>query len=492
MNSGEYDGMDSKKFQEVIIERLEKDGAGKGAINYKLRDWIFSRQRYWGEPIPIIHCEKCGTVPVPEVELPLELPDVTSYAPTEDGLSPLANATDWVNTTCPKCDGSAKRETNTMPQWGGSCWYYLRYLDNQNDEELVSSEKEKYWMNVDFYIGGAEHAVLHLLYSRFWHKFLFDQGYVSTKEPFQKLINQGMIQGRSNFVYRIKGENKYVSYGLREDYETTPIHVDVNLVENDVLNIDEFKQSRDGAQDATFELEDGKYICGFEVEKMSKSKYNVVNPDDLITKYGADTLRMYEMFLGPIEASKPWNTNGIEGVFKFLRKFWGLFHDGDDLNVSNEAPTSDELKILHGVIKKIEEDVDRLSLNTSVSTFMIAVNDLAAIKCNKRSILEPLLITLAPFAPHLCEELWHLIGNETTIVEQEYPKLDTSYLQEDTYEYPISINGKMRVKLSFSIDFSKEEIQQAVLENEIVQKWTEGKAIKKVIVVPKKIVNVVV
>lgn len=492
INSGEFNGLNSKAFQEVIIEKLEKDGKGKGATNYKLRDWIFSRQRYWGEPIPIVHCESCGIVPLPEDQLPLVLPEVESYQPTEDGQSPLANATDWVNTTCPKCNKSAKRETNTMPQWGGSCWYYLRYLDHENSAVLVDPAKEKYWMNVDFYIGGAEHAVLHLLYARFWHKFLFDKGYVSTKEPFQKLINQGMIQGRSSFAYRVKGENKFVSYGLKDKYDVSTIHVDISLVRNDTLDVEAFKKSRADAVDSTFELEDGIYKCGWEIEKMSKGKYNVVNPDNLVSKYGADTLRMYEMFLGPIEASKPWNTNGIEGVFKFLKKFWVLFHTHDEFTVSDEEPTAAELKILHQVIKKIEDDVDKLSLNTSVSTFMIAVNELARLKCNKRAILQELTVSLSPYAPHICEEIWHLLGNTESIVETSYPKYEEKYLVEDSFEYPVSINGKMRMKLSFPSDASGDEIEKEVLANDVVQKWLDGKDPKKVIVVPKKIVNVVV
>lgn len=492
LNSGKYNGMDSEECKKLIIDVLDKEGKGKGAVNYKLRDWIFTRQRYWGEPIPIIHCEKCGTVPVPEDQLPVILPEVESYLPTEDGQSPLAHATDWVNTTCPKCGEAAKRETNTMPQWGGSCWYYLRYLDPSNDEKFVDSEIEKYWMNVDFYIGGAEHAVLHLLYSRFWHKVLFDLGHVSTNEPFQKLVNQGMIQGRSNFVYRVVGENKYVSLGLKDQYEVQVLHADVSTVYNDVLNIEEFKKTRPDAVEAKFVLEDGKYVCGWEIEKMSKSKYNVVNPDDLILQYGADTLRMYEMFLGPVEQSKPWNTNGIEGVFKFLRKFWNLFHDADNFNVSNEEPTSEELKVLHGLAKKVEYDCENLSLNTSVSAFMIAVNELGSLKCNKRAILEPMTILLSPFAPHLAEEVWSKLGHNSSVVNVEFPAWDEKHLIEDSFEYPISINGKMRVKLNFGLDMSKEDIERKVLANETVQKWTEGKPPKKVIVVPKRIVNVVV
>lgn len=492
LNSGEFDGMDSEECKKQIIARLEADGTGVGAINYKLRDWIFTRQRYWGEPIPIIHCDSCGAVPVPEDQLPVTLPEVDSYLPTEDGQSPLAHATDWVNTTCPKCGEPAKRETNTMPQWGGSCWYYLRYLDPKNPDQMVDPEVEKYWMNVDFYIGGAEHAVLHLLYARFWHKVLFDLGHVSTKEPFQKLVNQGMIQGRSNFVYRVAGENKYVSLGLKDQYEVQALHADVSVVHNDVLNIEEFKKTRPDAADAEFVLENGKYICGWEIEKMSKSKYNVVNPDDLIEQYGADTLRMYEMFLGPVEASKPWNTNGIDGVFKFLRKFWKLFHEGDSFLVSDEEPTKGELKILHGLIKKVAEDCESLSLNTSVSAFMIATNELGSLKCNKKAILEPMTILLSPFAPHLAEELWHQLGNKGSVVDASYPAFEGQHLVEDSFEYPVSINGKMRVKLSFSNDASKEDIEAAVLANETVQKWMEGKPPKKVIVVPKRIVNVVV
>ncbi len=492
LNSGEYNGTDSKAFQKIIIDRLEKEGKGKGAINYKLRDWIFSRQRYWGEPIPIVHCEECGTVPVPEDQLPVELPEVDSYAPREDGQSPLANALDWVNTTCPKCGGPGKRETNTMPQWGGSCWYYLRYLDPANQDVFVSPEKEKYWMNVDLYIGGAEHAVLHLLYARFWHKVLYDIGVVSTPEPFQKLVNQGMIQGRSNFVYRVEGENKYVSKGLKDGYKTAALHVDVNIVKDDILDIEAFKEQTQEAASATFILEDGHYHCGSEIEKMSKSKYNVINPDSLVEKYGADTLRMYEMFLGPVEQSKPWNTNGIEGVHKFLKKFWALFHLSGDFEVTDQEPTREEWKILHSTLKKVQEDIERLSLNTVVSNFMIATNELGTSRCNKRQVLEPLTIALSSYAPHICEELWELLGHQNSINAASYPVVNESYLQEDEFEYPISVNGKMRVKITLPLSLNSEEVQEQVLANEVVQKWTEGKVPKKVIVVPKRIVNVVV
>ncbi len=493
LNSGEYNGMDSKAFTREIIRRIEDEGLGKGAVNYKLRDWIFTRQRYWGEPIPVIHCEKCGVVPVSEKDLPVVLPEVESYTPTEDGDSPLAKVEEWVNTSCPKCGNDAKRETNTMPQWAGSCWYYLRYIDPDNTKELVPADLEKYWMPVDLYVGGAEHAVLHLLYARFWHKVLYDAGYLSTKEPFRKLVNQGMIQGRSNFVYRVKGENKYVSHGLRKNHDVSAIHVDISIVENDILDIDAFRKSRADAADAVFELEDGVYKCGWEIEKMSKSKYNVVNPDLIISKYGADTLRMYEMFLGPLEQFKPWNTQGIDGVFKFLRKLWSLFHDGKGVfAVSEEEANDQENKALHKLIKKVEEDINALSFNTSVSAFMICLNELTSLNCNKRKILEPFIVTLSPFAPHICEELWENLGHSEGITYAAFPEFDEKHVQEDSFEYPVSINGKMRVKIDFPVDASKETIESDVLSNEVVQKWLDGKPPKKVIVVPNRIVNVVV
>ena len=492
LNSGEYDGMDSKEFKTLIVEWLEKQGIGKTSINYKLRDWIFTRQRYWGEPIPVIHTEDGRTLPVDESDLPITLPEVESYTGTGEGDSPLAKVTDWVNITLP--DGKkAFRETNTMPQWAGSCWYYLRYIDPLNDQELVKKDLEKYWMNVDLYVGGAEHAVLHLLYARFWHKVLYDLGYISTKEPFQKLVNQGMIQGRSNFVYRIKGENKYVSYGLRKDYEVTIHNVDISIVENDILDIEAFRKSRGDVKDAEFILEDGKYICGWEVEKMSKSKYNVVNPDDIVEKYGADTMRMYEMFLGPLEQFKPWNTQGIDGVFKFLRRFWNLFHDDQgSFSVSDEQPTDEELKILHKTIKKAEEDVENLSFNTSVSAFMICVNELMALKCNKREVLEPFILVVSPYAPHICEELWEKLGHSESISHSQFPQYEEKYIVEASHEYPVSVNGKMRAKMTFALDMPKEDIEKQVLASEVIQKWTEGKTPKKVIIVPKKIVNIVV
>ena len=493
LNSAEYNGMDSKEFTKVIIKRLEDEGHGKGAVNYKLRDWIFTRQRYWGEPIPVIHCDDCGVVPVPEEDLPVILPEVESYSPTEDGNSPLAKVEDWVNTTCPKCGKAAKRETNTMPQWAGSCWYYLRYIDPENKNELVPEDLEKYWMNVDLYVGGAEHAVLHLLYARFWHKVLYDYGYVSTKEPFQKLVNQGMIQGRSNFVYRIKGENKYVSYGLKDQYDTSRLHVDVSIVENDILDLEAFRLSRADARDAEFILEDGEYKCGWEIEKMSKSKYNVVNPDEIVEKYGADTLRLYEMFLGPLEQFKPWNTNGIDGVYKFLKKLWRLYHDNNgNVNISDEKPSAEEYKVLHRAIKKTKEDIDSLSLNTSVSSFMICVNELSALKCNKREILTDLCLIISPFAPHIAEELWQILGNTESLAYANYPDFNEEYMKEDAFEYPIMVNSKLRTKIKFDLSLDKTAVEEAVLRDEVVIKWLEGKDPKKVIVVPKKIVNIVV
>ena len=380
-----------------------------------------------------------------------------------------------------------------MPQWAGSCWYYLRYIDSRNDSEMVSKDLEKYWMNVDLYVGGAEHAVLHLLYARFWHKVLYDLGYVSTKEPFQKLVNQGMIQGRSNFVYRIKGENKYVSYGLRTDYDVTVHNVDISIVENDILDIEAFRKSRGDASDAEFILENDKYVCGWEVEKMSKSKYNVVNPDEIVEKYGADTMRMYEMFLGPLEQFKPWNTQGIDGVFKFLRRFWNMFHSDDTtFTVSEDEPTEAELKILHKTIKKTEYDVDNLSFNTSVSAFMICANELMALNCNKRKILEPFVLIVSPYAPHICEELWSKLGHDESISYATFPEFDEKYIQEESHEYPVSVNGKVRAKMKFALDMPVEDIEKQVLASEIIQKWTEGKAPKKVIIVPKRIVNIVV
>ncbi len=494
VNSGEYDGIESRKFKNDIVARMEAEGIGKASINYKLRDWVFTRQRYWGEPIPVIHTKDGRVIGVPEESLPVTLPKVESYVGTDDGESPLAKVSDWVNTINHEDGTPAKRETNTMPQWAGSCWYYMRYVDNKNENEFSDSSKTDYWLPVDLYIGGAEHAVLHLLYARFWHKVLHDLGHVTAIEPFKKLINQGMIQGRSNFVYRIKGSNKYVSFNLRKDYEVDPIHVDVNIVNDDILDFEAFKQSREssGETDIEFILEDGEYICGSEVEKMSKSLLNVVTPDHIIDGYGADTFRMYEMFLGPLEQSKPWNTNGIEGVFKFLRKFWNLFHREDEFSVSDLPSTEDELKIMNRTIKKVGDDIDRYSFNTAVSAFMICTNDLVSLSCNKRSVLQPLVISLSPFAPHLSEELWSLLGNDGSVIDQVFPTVDEKYLEDDTYEYPISINGKMRTKITFPKGKERSEIEKEVLENEVVQKWMDGNTPKKIIVVPDRIVNIVV
>ena len=493
INSDEYNGLHSKEFTRIIIDRIEQEGHGSAAVNYKLRDWIFTRQRYWGEPIPLIHTERDGVVAVPEDQLPVLLPEVDDYKPTQDGQSPLAKAEDWVNTVSPIDGSAAKRETNTMPQWAGSCWYYLRFTDPGNQNSLADKAKLQQWSPVDLYVGGAEHAVLHLLYARFWHKVLYDLGYVSTAEPFHKLVNQGMIQGRSNFAYRIQDTNTFVSYNLREDYQTTPIHVDISLCRNDVLDIDTFKKWQVDLTDAEFILEDGKYICGNEIEKMSKSKLNVVSPDDIIERYGADTLRMYEMFLGPLEQGKPWSTHGIDGVFKFLRKFWNLFHDDmGNLIIEDTKANAEELKITHQTIKKVGDDIERLSLNTCVSSLMICVNQLTSQKCHKREILKVLVLVISPFAPHLAEELWQLLGNKSSVSLEPFPDYNEDYLREDTYEYPVSVNGKMRAKMTFSLDLAPTEIQQQVLEAEAIKKWVGDKTPKKVIVVPGKIVNVVV
>ena len=489
INSGKYDGTNNIDFKKIVTDELEKKGLGSKTINYKLRDWIFTRQRYWGEPIPILHSEDNISIALNENDLPVELPEVRSYLPTDDGLSPLARNKNWVNV---KIDGKIyKRETNTMPQWAGSCWYYLRYLDPLNKNKFAEDDKIEYWMPVDLYIGGAEHAVLHLLYSRFWHKVLYDLGYVNTSEPFKKLVNQGMILGRSNFIYRIKDSNKYVSYNLRKNYEYTKLHVDVNLVENDRLDINKFINSSKEYKNAEFVLEGKDYLCGFETEKMSKSKSNVVNPDSIINKYGADTLRMYEMFLGPIEQSKPWNTNGIEGVFKFLNKFWSLFHNKENFYLSDDEPNKNEYKVLHSSIKKIQDDIERLSINTCISQLMITANKLSKLNCNKRKILEPLVIITSPFAPHICEELWNKSGNTNSISEAIYPNFNDEYLMEEEYEYPIMINGKLRTKQKFSLNISNSEIEKSVIENKIVDKWVGEKTIKKIIIVPKKIINIV-
>ena len=485
VNSGMLDGLMPKEAIQKAIEWLESKNLGKGKINFRLRDAVFTRQRYWGEPLPVYFKDGVPYL-IDQSELPLELPEVDKYLPTEDGAPPLGHAEGWET-----ADGHPY-ELSTMPGWAGSSWYWYRYMDPNNTEAFINPEVQQYWENVDLYIGGSEHATGHLLYSRFWNKFLKDMGYVSVEEPFKKLVNQGMIQGRSNLVYRKKDSNTFVSHGLKDQYETAAMHVDVNIVENDELDIEAFKKWRPDLAGAEFILEDGKYICGWEIEKMSKSKYNVVNPDDIIARYGADTLRMYEMFLGPLEQSKPWNTNGIDGVFKFLRKFWNLFHNGDDFQVSDEAPSAEELKVLHKTIKKAEEDIDKLSFNTSVSAFMICANELSSLKCNKRAILEPMVIVLSPYAPHIAEELWHKLGHDTSVTTATFPTWEKKYVEESSHEYPVSINGKTRTKMSFGLDVAKEEIEKAVLADETVLKWTEGKPPKKVIVVPKRIINVVI
>ncbi len=486
INSGFINGMEVKEAISATIRNLEERGIGKGKVNFRLRDAIFSRQRYWGEPFPVYY--KDGMPYTLDIsKLPLELPSVDAYLPTETGEPPLARAQNWVS------EDGYPLETNTMPGFAGSSAYYLRYMDPWNNKEYFSEESVEYWKCVDLYMGGAEHATGHLLYARFWNKFLFDLGMVVKDEPFAKLINQGMIQGRSNFVYRLVGSNKYVSYNLIKGQQVQALHVDVNIVHNDVLDIKAFKEWQPQFADAEFELEDGKYICGWEVEKMSKSKYNVQNPDDLIEKYGADTLRLYEMFLGPIEQAKPWDTNGIEGVFRFMRKLWRLFHDQNNtFIVSDGEPTADELRILHKTIKKVGDDIERFSFNTVVSTFMICVNELADLKCNNRKVLSDLVILVSPYAPHVSEELWHLLGNTESVTKAAYPEYKAEYTIENTFEYPVSFNGKMRFKLTMAKDADLKSIEAAVLTAPEAQKWLEGKVPKKVIIVPNKIINVVI
>jgi len=486
INSGFLNGLDVQEAIKRAINKVEEQKLGKKTINYRLRDAIFSRQRYWGEPFPIYYKDGMP-FPLSEDQLPLALPEVDKYLPTETGEPPLARAKNW------KTNEGYPIETNTMPGFAGSSGYYLRYMDPRNDSEYVSKQAHEYWGQVDLYMGGDEHAAGHLIYARFWNKFLFDLGKISVDEPFKKLINQGKIQGRSNFVYRVKGTNKFVSHNLRKDYETSKLHVDINFVHNDELDTDAFKQWREEFNDAEFILENGKYICGWEVEKMSKSKYNVQNPDDLIERYGADTFRLYEMFLGPIEQHKPWDTQGIEGVFRFLKKFWRLFHNAqNELEISQDKANEKELKVLHKTIKKIEEDIEKFSLNTAVSAFMICTNELQDLKCNKKEVLEPLLILIAPFAPHIAEELWLALGNQETITYASFPKYNEDYLKEDAINYPVSFNGKMRFKIDLPAGCTKEAAQAAVLNHENAQKWLEGKAPKKVIFVPNKIINIVI
>lgn len=504
INSDFLNGMSYAQAMEKIIAALEAKGVGKEKINYRLRDAVFSRQRYWGEPFPIYY--KNGTpYPIPETSLPLQLPEVEKYLPTETGEPPLGRAAEWAwderNAAVvdnKKIDNKIvfPLELNTMPGWAGSSWYFFRYMEDEKRVEVFASpEALNYWKNVDLYIGGSEHATGHLLYSRFWVKFLYDRGLVAVDEPFKKLINQGMILGESAFIHRVEGENRYVSDNIKEQYKTYPIHVDVNFVNvHNELDVEAFKGSGSEFENAEFIFEkDGTFKVSREVEKMSKSKFNVVNPDDICEQYGADTLRMYEMFLGPLEQSKPWNTAGITGVHGFLKKLWKLYHSGTDgkFLISEKSASKPEMKVLHKTIKKVQEDIEAFSFNTSVSTFMIAVNELSALKCNAREVLEPFLILISPYAPHIAEELWHKIGHNESISNAAFPTFNESYLTEDEKEYPISFNGKMRFTLKLPLEMSKDEVESAVMSHEKTQHYLEGKSPKKIIVVPGKIVNIV-
>ncbi|MFN5323829.1 MAG: leucine--tRNA ligase [Bacteroidota bacterium] len=483
-NSEFLNGLKVKEAVAVAIDRIVIGGHGDKQVNFRLRDAVFGRQRYWGEPIPIYYRDGIPYA-MEENELPLVLPQVDKFLPTESGEPPLARATGW------KYKDKYEYEHTTMPGWAGSSWYFLRYMDANNNLAMASTDAMGYWRDVDLYMGGAEHATGHLLYVRFWTKVLFDLGLVPVDEPARKLINQGMIQGTSSFVYRKNGTNIFVSHGLRNQHDTVPLHVDVNIVHNNVLDVEAFKLWREEYANAEFILEDGKYICGHEVEKMSKSKWNVVSPDSIIEQYGADCLRMYEMFLGPIEQSKPWNTNGITGVSNFLRKFWRLFIRDGNFVISDDAPSKEEFKTLHKAIKKVSEDMERFSFNTSVSTFMICVNELTDLKCNKRGIMEPLTILISPFAPHLAEELWARMGHTTSVTTAPYPKYDERHLVEDDFEYPVSINGKTRFKIVLPKAMTPSDVEKSVLAAEEMSKWLDGNPPKKVIVVPGRIVNVV-
>lgn len=495
INSGIINGLNYKQATAAMIAKLEELGAGKAKVNYRLRDAIFGRQRYWGEPVPVYFKDRLPQLIAME-DLPLVLPEVDKYLPTESGEPPLGRAENW------KYKGELEYELSTMPGWAGSSWYWYRYMASQEDikqDVFAPVDAISYWKDVDLYIGGSEHATGHLLYSRFWNKFLKDLGYVVEEEPFKKLINQGMIQGRSNFVYRIidedgRGTNTFVSHGLKSQYTTSALHVDVNIVFNEILDLEKFKVFRFEFADAEFILENDKYICGVEVEKMSKSKFNVVSPDDIIERYGADTLRMYEMFLGPLEQSKPWNTNGIEGVFKFLRKFWKLSHDDEfNFKVSDEDPSKAEYKALHKIIRKVEEDIERFSFNTSVSSFMICINELTDLKCNKRKIIQDLVIVLSSYAPHISEELWTLLGNAPgTLSVAPYPVFNPEYLVENEFSYPVSVNGKTRMNLNISLSLSQAEVEAIVLANTDLQKYLEDKTPKKIIFVKGKIINIVI
>ena len=484
MNSGFLNGLTVTEAIRRANEYIATNGIGRVKVNYRLRDAIFSRQRYWGEPFPVYYKDGLPYT-VDDADLPVVLPDVDKFLPTETGEPPLGHAKNWTYK-------DYSLELCTMPGFAGSSAYFLRFQDPKNDRELVSPKVNKYWRNVDLYIGGTEHATGHLIYSRFWNMFLYDTGIAIDEEPFKKLINQGMIQGRSNYVYRIKGTNKFVSLNLIDNYETTKLHVDVNIVHNGILDIEAFKKWSPDYATAEFILEDGKYICGWAIEKMSKSMYNVVNPDTIVEQYGADTLRMYEMFLGPLEQSKPWDTNGIDGVSRFLKKLWGLYYcNKGEWGVTGETPSAEELKSLHKLIKKVTFDIEHFSFNTSVSAFMICVNELITLKCNKRAILEKLLIILAPFAPHIAEELWANTGHNTTICDAEWPVHDEKYLIEEKCTYAISFNGRTRFSLELPVEMTRDEIEKEVLEHEATKKWLERQTPKKIIIVPKKIVNVV-
>ena len=501
VNSDFLNGLNYKEAKSKIITEIENRGIGHGTTNYRQRDAIFSRQRYWGEPVPIYYKDGVPYT-LPNSALPLELPEVEKYLPTEDGDPPLGNAKTFawdeanqkvVDTDLIDDKTVFPLELSTMPGWAGSSWYFLRYMDPNDDAVFAKKELTNYWGQVDLYIGGSEHATGHLLYSRFWNMFLKDRGYIEQNEPFQKLINQGMILGMSAFVYRIDGTNKYVSKNLISEHKTQAIHVDVSLLKGttDELDTEAFKAWRPDYADAEFILEDGKYITGREVEKMSKSKYNVVNPDDICNEYGADGLRLYEMFLGPLEQSKPWNTQGLSGVYGFLKKFWNLYFNGDTFEVSDEEPTKAEFKILHTLIKKVLFDIENFSFNTSVSSFMIAVNELQKLKCNKRAILEPLAVIISPYAPHICEEVWNLLGNNSSIEFEKFPILDEAYLVEEEIDYPVSFNGKMKFKMKLAADLGKEEVEKIILESEDAKRHLDGKTVKNFIFVPKKIINIV-
>jgi leucyl-tRNA synthetase len=501
IDSDFLNGLGYKEGTKKVIEALEKIGQGKGKTNYRLRDAVFSRQRYWGEPFPVYYVNGLPQM-IAAQHLPIILPEVEKYLPTEDGLPPLGNATTWAwdSVQCSVVSNLLidyktifPLELNTMPGWAGSSWYWMRYMDAQNENEFASQEALKYWESVDLYIGGSEHATGHLLYSRFWNKFLKDKGFAPTEEPFKKLINQGMILGMSAFVYRLDGTNTYVSKNQVKDQNVQPLHVDVNLINSsDELDIDAFKNWREEYANAQFITEEnGKYIVGREIEKMSKSKYNVVTPDLICAEYGADTLRLYEMFLGPLEQAKPWNTAGISGVFGFLKKLCRLYFDDNGLIVTDNEPTKDNLKSLHKTIKKVAEDIESFSFNTSVSQFMICVNELSTQNCHERAILEPLAILISPYAPHIAEELWSLLGHSNSIATVAFPKFEAAHLVESSKEYPVSFNGKMRFTLALPLDLTKEQIEEIVMKDERTLRQLDGRTPNKVIIVPGKIINLV-